>query len=297
MRIDLSMFTAAIATWLLIGGTPAAAQTSDWSGVDSILGRKGAAQSGEVMRYGFPRSDLDVSAKGVKLKPAFALGSWVAFKLVTGGAMAMGDLVLTEDEVGPVMKKLQDGGVEQTAIHNHLLGETPHIMYMHISAHGDQSKIAHAIHDALAVTKTPLVSPAATNPAPIDIDTASIAQALGYHGRVNGGVYQVSIPRREAVLENGMEIPSSMGISTAINFESTGAARVAITGDFVMTAGEVNRVIRALQKNGIQATALHSHMLNETPRLFFMHFWANDDVVKLAKGLSLALKEMDVRGK
>jgi hypothetical protein len=281
---------------MLIAGT-APAQTSDWSSVDSVLGRKGASQSGAVMRYGFPRSDLDISAKGVKLKPAFALGSWVAFKLVSGGAMAMGDLVLTEDEVGPVMKKLQEGGIEQTALHNHLLGESPHIMYMHISAHGDQMKIAHAIHDALAVTRTPLTSPATSNPPALDIDTASIAQALGYHGRMNGGVYQVSIARREAVLENGMEIPASMGISTAINFESTGGGKVAITGDFVMTAGEVNRVIRSLEKSGIQPTALHSHMLNETPRLFFMHFWAEDDGVKLANGLALALKEMDVSRK
>lgn len=286
-------FATAMATCSLIA-TTLSAQGSDWSAVDSALGRKGAAQTGDVMKYSFPRTDLEVTAMGVKLKPAFALGSWVAFKRVPGGAMAMGDLVLTENEVGPVMTKLQEGGVEQTALHNHVLGEVPRVMYMHISAHGDQVKIAHAIHDALSVTRTPLATPATSPPPPLDIDSAAIGDALGYHGRANGGVYQVSIPRRQAVMEAGMEIPASMGLATAINFESTGGGNAAITGDFVMTAGEVNRVIRALQKNHIQPTALHSHMLDEAPRLFFMHFWANDNAVKLATGLSLALKEMDV---
>jgi hypothetical protein len=246
------------------------------------------------MKYSFPRSDLDVTTKGIKLKPAFALGSWVAFKNVKGGAMAMGDIVLAEDEVGPVMTKLQEGGIEQTALHNHLLGETPHVLYTHIAAHGDRVKIARAIRGALALTKTPLAAPAPAAPPPIDMDTAAIAHALGYHGRANGGVYQVSVPRRLPITEHGVEIPAAMGVATAINFESTGSGNAAVTGDFVMTAAEVNRVIRALQKSHIQPTALHSHMLSETPRLFFMHFWGDDNAVRLATGLSLALKEMDV---
>jgi hypothetical protein len=271
------------------------AQTSTWSGLDSIFGRTGLAQAGDVMRYGFPRSDLSVTANGVKLKPAFALGSWVAFKRGGGHAMAMGDLVLTETEVAPVMKELQSGGVMQTALHNHVLGETPRVMYMHIEAHGEERTIAGTIRRALARTKTPLGAAAQAAPPPLDLDTSAIAAALGYHGRANGGVYQVSVPRAEEITENGIEIPASMGLATAINFQPAGNGNAAITGDFVMVADEVNKVIHALQSNGIQSTALHSHMLAESPRLFFMHFWANANAVMLAKGLRAALAEMNVK--
>ena len=268
--------------------TPAA-----WASVEAALGRKGAIQPGNIMRFGFPRSDLSVNVGGVTLKPALALGGWVAFKeVVAGQAMAMGDLVLTEDEVGPVMRALQAGGVEQTALHNHVLNETPHVMYMHILAHGDPVRVARSIHDALALSKTPLNPPSAPSPAAAaatDIDTLGIARTLGVAGKSNGGVYQVSVPRSETIRENGTEVPPSMGVATAINFQPTGGGKAAITGDFVLRANEVNPVIRALRDNGIEVTALHSHMLTEEPRLFFMHFWANDDAVKLARGLRAAL--------
>jgi hypothetical protein len=274
----------------------AAQKAADWTSVEAALGRKGALQPGDVMKFSFPRSDLTVIARGVQLKPALALGSWIAFKRVANrSTMAMGDLVLLEDEVEPVMEALQKGGVEQTALHNHVLGEIPRIMYMHISAHGDEAKIATAIHDALSLTKTPLSPPAAATSATIDLDTAAVARELGYSGKVNGGVYQVAIPRAEKVYENQMEIPSSMGIATAINFQPTGAGKAAITGDFVMIGREVNPVLRALRSHGIDVTAIHSHMLSESPRLFFMHFWANDDAVTLAKGLHAALAEMHVQ--
>ena len=268
-----------------------------WAAVDQALGRKGAAQPGNVMKYGFPRSDLHVTINGVQLKPALALGSWVAFRNIGGGhAMMMGDLVLAEEEVAPVMRALQQGGVEQTALHNHLLGETPHVMYMHVSGHGDAVKLAQAVRAALALSGTPMQPPAPVAAAPeIDLDTAAIARALGVSGKVNGGVYQVSVPRRETVREDGNEVPPSMGVATGINFQPTGNGKAAITGDFVMTAREVNPVIRALQANGITVTALHSHMLTESPRLFFMHFWANDDATKLARGLRAALDHMAVK--
>ncbi len=270
------------------------AQASDWSKVDSVFGRKGASQAGDVMKYSFPRSDLDVTARGVKLRPALALGSWVAFKREGASVMAMGDLVLTDNEVDSAMSRLQTGGVEQTALHNHVLGESPRVMYMHIEAHGNEVKIASAIRHALESTRTPLGTPSAAQPQPLDLDTTAISAALGYRGKVNGGVYQVSVPRADKVVENGMEIPPSMGVATAINFQPTGGGKAAITGDFVMTAGEVNKVIRALQSNGIQPTAIHSHMLGETPRLFFMHFWANDDAIRLSRGLRSALAQMHV---
>jgi hypothetical protein len=258
--------------------------------VDQALGRAGAAQPGGVRRYGFPRTDLQVTASGVRLAPALALGSWVAFKDAGDGrGMMMGDLVLTENEVGPVMRALQQGGVMQTALHNHVLHESPRIMYMHIAGHDEPAKLAGVVRAALAQTGTPLEAPGPAPASPLDLDTAAIVRTLGHSGRVNGGVYQVSVPRRETIREGGRDVPPAMGVATAINFQPTGGGKAAITGDFVMLASEVNAVIRALQGNGIEVTALHSHMLTETPRLFFMHFWANDDAVQLARGLRAAL--------
>jgi hypothetical protein len=269
-------------------GTPA-----DWKPVEQALGKSGAMQPGNVFKVSLPRSDLSVMVRGVQLKPALALGSWVAFKKMGSDAMAMGDLVLTEDEVSPVMMKLQQGGIEQTALHNHVLGETPRVMYMHILGHGDPVKIAQAIHDALTLSKTPFAAPAAAPPSQdIGIDTKQVDQIMGYSGKVNGGVYQFSIPRSEKVTDSGMEVPPSMGTAIAINFQPTGGGKAAITGDYVLIASEVNPVIRALRDNGIEVTALHSHMLNEEPRLFFMHFWANDDALKLARGVRAALDKV-----
>ena len=266
--------------------TPAA----NWSGVEQVLGRKGTVNPGGVVRFGFPRSDLAVQLDNVTIKPALALGGWVAFKGDPNGrAMVMGDLVLLEDEVAPVMRALQAGGVEQTAVHNHLLREQPHVVYMHIHALGNAQSVARAIRDALAQTKTPSPSPSSSAASPPELDTVAIARSLRVAGKWNGGVYQVSVPRREKITDNGMEVPPSMGVATAINFQPTGGGKAAITGDFVLRAGEVNNAIRALRDNGIEVTALHTHMLTEQPKLYFMHFWANDDAAKLARGLSAAL--------
>jgi hypothetical protein len=273
-------------------GTAASAQEIDWKKVDEAVGRT-AAVSGDVHRYGFPRSDLQVTLDGVTIKPAFALGGWIAFKPAHGGAMAMGDLVLLETEINPVMTKLIEGGLEITAVHNHLLRASPAIFYMHVRGHGDPAKIAAAIHDALAVSKTPLTAPAAAPPPPIDLDTAQLDQIIGAKGQANSGVYQFNVPRRDQITESGMQISpvGPMGVAMAINFQSTGGGKAAITGDFVLTEDEVNLVIREVRSNGIEVTALHNHMLTEQPRLFFMHFWANDDALKLAKGLRAALEK------
>jgi hypothetical protein len=280
------------------GGQQPPAHVGDWAAVDQALGRKGAAQPGGVMKYGFPRSDLHVTAGGVDVKPALALGSWIAFEPVGGGrAMMMGDLVLTEAEVGPAMQALQQGGVEQSALHNHLLGESPHVMYMHVSAMGDPAALARTVRTALGATHTPLEAPASpAAAAAIELDTAAIAHALGASGKVNGGVYQVSVPRREAIHMGGHVVPPSMGVATGLNFQPTGGGKAAITGDFVLTSAEVNPVIRALREHGITPTALHSHMLGEEPRLYFMHFWANDDAPTLARGLRAALDRMATKG-
>lgn len=266
-----------------------AAIAIDWARVDSAMGRTGVAQAGDVHRYGMPRSDLTVRVNDVVVRPAFALGAWVAFKAHGDAAVAMGDLVLTQEEIGPVIARLQQGGVEQTAIHHHILQESPRILYVHIHGQGDPVQIATAIRSALALTGTPAPMPSPASPPALDLDTAAVTAALGYAGRANGGVWQVSVPRQETIRSDGMDVPPSMGLATAINFQPTGNGRAAITGDFVLRASEVNPVIRALGMNGIDVTSLHSHLLDEEPRLFFMHFWANADAVALARGLKAAL--------
>lgn len=268
-----------------------------WAGVDRAIGRAGSIQPGEVQKYSFPRADLRVTVAGVSVTPALALGSWVAFRRVTGGreALAMGDLVLLESEVAPVITKLQSMGVQQTALHNHLQHESPALTYLHIEAQGDPVKIGGAVRAALALTRTPAAPLAAPAPTSFGLDTARLASTLGYGGKVAGGVYQVSIPRAEPVRMGGMEIPPSMGVATALNFQPTGRGTAAITGDFVLTADEVNPVIRSLRNGGVEVTALHSHLLGEEPRLYFLHFWAHDDAVKLAGTLHAALGHMKVR--
>ena len=273
------------------------AQTpADWKAVDQALGRSGTLQ-GETYRVGFPRSDLHVRVGTVTVRPAFALGSWVAFKKTGDStAMLMGDLVLRPTEVAAVIDALQKGGILQTALHNHLSGDTPHVVYLHISGTGHPAALATAVHEALAQTTTPLTPPASPPAAPpLGLDTAQIAQTLGAHGKVNGGVYQVSVPRATPVMMDSVEVPPAMGVATAINFQSTGSNRAATTGDFVMIASEVNPVIRALRANGITVTALHSHMLDESPRLLFMHFWGEGETTALAKGLRAALDAMNIK--
>jgi hypothetical protein len=279
--------------WRAIG---AQQPNADWSAVEAALGRKGAAQPGDVMRFSFPRRDLQVTVGGVAIRPALALGSWAAFKRVAGGhTMVMGDLVLLDREVNDVISALQAGGVEQSALHNHVMGASPNTMYLHISGHGDEVKIATAIRAALAKSGTPLdTTPVGPAPA-LDLDTAAIRAAIGYAGRANGGVYGINVPRAEIIREGRNEVPASMGLATVMNFQPTGNGRAAITGDFVMIGSEVNKVIRALRQHGIGITALHSHLIDESPRLYFMHFWANDDAVKLARGLKSALNETNSR--
>ena len=262
--------------------------SSKWRQVESALGRTGKLQPDGAFKFAMPRKDLKVTVAGTTIKPGLALGSWAAFSGSGDNAMIMGDLVLTEDEVAPVMAKIQEAGLEVTAVHNHVLHESPRVMYMHIAGHGDAAKLAKGLHDALALTGTPAASAATTTPK-IELDTEKIDAALGRKGKDNGGIYQFAVQRSETIRENGMEVPASMGVATALNFQPTGNGRAAITGDFVLIASEVNPVIKALRENGIQVTALHSHMLGEEPRLYFMHFWANDDAVKLAHGLGAAL--------
>ena len=291
MRVRTLMIALAAAASL---GLPAHAAT-DWAAVGKALGKTGSVQPGGVYRVGLPRSDLKVTLDGVAIKPALALGSWVAFRDMGGASEVMGDLVLTQSEVNPVLTVLEQNGIQITALHNHLLRATPATMYMHIDGRGDAVKLAAAIHAALARSRTPFgASPPAPAAVPLALDTAMLDKTLGAKGTANGGVYQFSIPRAQAPTAGGMAIPPPMGSAIGINFQPTGAGRAAITGDFVLTADEVNPVIKALRASGIEVTAIHNHMLDDEPRLFFMHFWAHDDAAKLARGLRAALDRVKV---
>jgi len=277
---------------------PAVAANEDyWQKVGQALGKEGSQQPGQVYRVALPRTDLHVTLDGVAIKPGLALGGWLAFAAMNDNAMVMGDLVLTQDEIAPVMKKFEDGGIEITALHNHLLRAEPMTLYMHVLGHGDPVKLAQALHAGLALSKTPLQAGAqpAAAPQAIDFDTGAVDKAMGYQGKNNGGIYAFSVSRAKPVTEDGADVPAAMGSAIGINFQPTGGGKAAITGDFVLTEKEVNPVIQALEADGIEVTALHSHMLSEQPRLFFMHFWANDDAVKLARGLHAALARMDVK--
>jgi hypothetical protein len=285
---------AAAAALMLVLSAPALAADSDWKKVGEALGRQGTMQPGGVYKFSFPRSDLKVTVDGVPVKPALALGSWVAFTGTGDHATVMGDLVLTEDEIAPVMKQLVQDGLEVTAVHNHILRATPPTLYLHLAGMGDPAKLGQVIHGALAKSQTPLEAAPTSSNQDVGLDTAALEQALGQKGTASGGVYQFSIPRAETIKDGAMAVPPAMGTAIAINVQSAGAGKAATTGDFVLLPEEVNPVLRTLVSNGIEVTALHTHMLQEQPRLFFMHFWGVDEPGKLAAGLKAALAKVKI---
>jgi uncharacterized protein DUF1259 len=269
------------------------ASEADWKAVEQALGRSGQMMPGDVFRIAMPRTDLKVKVQGVDVKAGFALGSYAAFKKMGKDAMVMGDLVLLDEEVQNVMARLLAKGIAITALHNHLNEMSPHVMYMHYSGHGDAVQLATSLHEALSASATPLgpssAAPAAASGGPA-IDQKQVEAALGRTGKVNNGILQVSVARSEKIMEGtAVELLPAMGVNTALNFQPTGDGKAAITGDFVLVDREVNGVAKALREHGIQVTALHNHGLDDSPRLFYMHFWANDDAVKLARGLKAAL--------
>lgn len=274
----------------------ARSQGLNTSAIDQALGRSGQ-KAGEVYRVGFPRTDLHVSVQGVSVKAGLALGSWAAFSGTDENATVMGDLVLLDSEVNPVMEKLRAAGFEITAVHNHLLGETPHVMYMHYMGHGSASQIAGSLRAALAVSKTPLEKPVAPAPEPATPPewVKTVNDTIGRQGTLRGGVLSFGLARSEAITESSMTLVSSQGVAESVNFQETGTGKVATTGDFVLTAEEVNAVISALEEHHISVTALHSHMLTEQPRLFFMHFWAHDNTASVAAGIKAALSHIAIK--
>ena len=218
-----AMTAMAFAFLSLLCAEAATAAETDWKKVDLVFGRT-AAVSGTVHRYGLPRSDLKVSLDGVQLKPGFALGGWVAFEPMGDARMMMGDLVLTEKEIGPVMAKLLAEGLQVTALHNHLLRSSPPTFYMHVSGTGDAEQLARMTRVALEESQTPWEMGAAPAQAATElgIDTAKIDEATGLKGRNNNGVYQFGVPRSDSIKQDGMAIPGAMGTAIAINFQPTG---------------------------------------------------------------------------
>lgn len=275
-------------------GMPAAAPAAppDWKAVEQALGKSGQLQAGDVFRVGMPRTDLNVTVRGVPVKAGFALGSYAAFKQEGDHTMVMGDLVLLDAEVPAVMSGLFGNGLDVTAVHNHLNEMSPHVMYMHYEGHGDAVQLAKGLRQALSASATPFgnaPAPASAGPA---LDPKPIEHALGRQGRdIGGGVFQITVPRTESITAMGQPLLPAMGVVTVMNFQPTADGKAAITGDFVLIDREVNAVARALRQHGIEVTAIHNHGLADTPRLFYMHFWANDDPVKLAQGLKAALDQ------
>jgi Domain of Unknown Function (DUF1259) len=278
--------------------TAARAADPDWKAVEQALGKAGQMQPGDVFRIGMPRTDLTVTVKGIPVKAGFALGSYAAFKQIGDHAMVMGDLVLLDQEVPAVLSGLFAGGLEVTAIHNHLNEMSPHVMYMHYSGHGEAVQMARALRQALSASGTPLAAaPSAAAPASgPTLDTKAIEQALGRSGRdVGAGVFQFTVPRAEAITEMGQALLAGMGVVTVMNFQPTSEGKAAITGDFVLIDKEVNAVAKTLRQHGVDVTAIHNHALMDMPRLFYMHFWANDDPTKLAQALKAALDQTNSR--
>lgn len=287
MRLVFSLVAVA---WLVCA-VPAQqlAPSPLWQAVEQTLGRAAAPQPGGVMTFRFPRTDLSVMVGDVPIRPALALGGWAAFLPTATGAIAMGDLVLTTAEVAPVERALEAGGAEVMAIHNHLIGETPRLVYLHFMARGDPAAIATMLRAALALSGTPLVAPPAAPAAPMSLDTAAIARALGAPGKVNGGVYQTNVARTEPIVSDGVTLPPAMGLATVINIQPLDSGRAAAAGDFVLTEGQVTPVIRALLAHGISVTAVHSHLMSSTPTLRFVHFWRVGSPAALAEGIAAAL--------
>lgn len=264
----------------------------DTAAIDRAIGRSGQATGG-VYKITFPRSDLHVAVGGVDVRPGLALTGWAAFEAVGGEAVTHGDLALTEVEVNPVVAKLRAGSIDVTAIHNHLLRETPRVMYVHFWGRGPAARLASSLAAALAATATPAAEATAPVTVPDVPGADRIQEILGLKGTAKGGVLSLSRPRREPITMMGVTLPPAMGMATSMNFQAAGEGNAASTGDFVLTGDEVNPVITALRTHGIDVTALHNHMIHGSPELYFLHFWAIGAPQHVAEGLKAALDAMD----
>jgi hypothetical protein len=300
----LMLALMAMLMMMLLFASPVQAETRSSSTLDTKVIEQAIGKPGElkddVYKVSLPRKDLSVTLNEVQLKPGLALGTWIAFKRAGGNAVMHGDLVLTEHEVGAVFTHLRKVGIQVSALHNHLIGETPKLIFLHIEGKGDEGKMATQIKEALSLTGTPMEAQLASA-ATIEMSTASeeadfdadvIQKELGHKGKIKDGVLHVSVPRPEPIKLHGALLPPSMGMATVLNFQTAGGNKVAATGDFVMVSEEVDRVTKALAEHGILITALHNHLVHGWPDLYFMHFWVNDSPEKVARGLRAGLDAM-----
>jgi hypothetical protein len=277
---------------------PVTTTDSDWKPVVDVLGRSGKlGDNNTAYRVALPRNDLHVTSYGVAIKPGLSLGGYAAFaRYANNETLLMGDLVVTEAEVPKVTDALQSHGIAQTALHKHLLEQSPPVWWTHIHAMGDVTQLAQGLKAALDATSIGPATPPPAQQPPVDIDVAGVQQALGRNGAPDGGLLKYSIPRKDAIVEDGHVLPaSSLNLTTVINFQPVGAGRAAINGDFILTDPEVQKVIQALRAGNIAIVELHNHGLTEQPRLFYMHFWAVDDAVALAKALRPALDATNLK--
>ncbi|MBT2383060.1 DUF1259 domain-containing protein [Streptomyces sp. ISL-11] len=267
---------------------------ADWRRVATVLGREGNVARGMIYHTDFPRRDLHVVSYGVTVSSGLALGSHVAFvRYADGTTMMMGDLVVTEDELQVVTGTLQRHGIEQSALHKHLLSHSPDVWWTHVHAHGrDAVSMADGVREALDRTGTPPARP--RDPTKVDLDTEGIDAAMGTKGSHYDGVYKCTFARRETIVDGGYVLPPGLGSTSAFSFQALGSGRAAVNGDFVVVGQEVQKVLKALRRGGIKIVELHNHGLREEPRLFFIHFWGVDDAVRLAKVLRSALDVTNV---
>lgn len=272
----------------MIVALSSAQTTADFREVEQILGRPGQLQEG-VLVVSFPRGDIKVTIHGENIPTAFGFGSWTAWKNVGNDMLVMGDLVLLEKEINPVISALAEADINVTALHNHFLGERPRIMYMHIHGMGQVGTLARGIRNALDKTATPRSHPAPSSASPA-LDTRIIEQIIGHSGHAGGGIFKITVGR-PGVKIHEIELTSSMGLNSWIAFIGTNE-RAHAAGDIAMAANEVNPVIRALRKHGIRILAVHNHMLDEEPRIIFLHYWGTGKTENLARAFHDALAQL-----
>ena len=285
----LTAAAVAFAASAIACAAPAVAQ-SDWrQAVEQSLGH-GQSKDHQVFEVEAPRSDLKIERAGLKLDPGLDFTDELRFMPTPGGVMFMGEIILTADELNPVISRLEARGFEVDAIHKHILDLSPRLVWVHFNATGNPGQLAQSLRYALAASKTPLPAKAdgAHGKAP-DLDVASIEQILGRKGKPKDGLLTFSIPVGLKVKMDGAELPPDMGMSVGLTFQPLGGGRAAATGEFPLTADQVNPVIRALQAHGLQVQAVHNHMLTEKPRVFFVHIWAQDQAANIARSLRPAV--------
>ena len=303
--MNFNRLAATCAALLMI--TPALAYpqapTQEPKGYDTIfstLGKTGDYKD-NVLKVNIPRNDLKVTINGRPAPTPFGFGGWVAFTKASDGMdVMMGDLVLTQDEVNPVMSALLQNGFDVTALHNHFLDEQPRVMFMHVHGHGNAADLAKKLKPAIDLigksSAAPAPAPAAAAPAKPGMDTAALARIIGHDGEVSGPVYKITIGRQDLnIREHGANINARMGLNTWAAFNGSDADAM-VAGDIAMLAGEITPVLRALRSNGIEVVSIHQHMTDTNPMIFFLHYYGTGPAQKLAQGVHAAFDQLGKGG-